>query len=96
MADKKVDKEEFYKNLAKKLKEYHSFPTMYMFKFIVPNDNQRLAEVEALFNTQANITFNESKTGKYISVTSRQTMYSAKDVISVYKSAESIEGLMSL
>ena len=95
MADK-VDKEKFYADLEQKLKDYHKFPSTYIFKFIVPNNLESLAEVEALFSDKVVITTRESKTGKYISVTGKEIILQSKEVISVYKNAEKIEGLISL
>ncbi len=90
------DKEEFYKNLEIKLEEHHQFPSTYLFKFIVPNNNRSLAEVEALFSNKAVVTTRESKTGKYISITGKEIILQSSEVISVYRSAEKIEGLVSL
>lgn len=95
MADK-VDKDKFYNDLEQKLKDYHKFPSTYIFKFIVPNDLQSLAEVEALFSDKAVVTTRESKTGKYISLTGKEIILQSSEVISVYKNAEKIEGLISL
>lgn len=92
----KVDREKFYTDLEQKLKDYHKFPSTYVFKFIVPNNLQTLAEVEALFSDKALVTTRESKTGKYISVTGKEIILQSWEVISVYKNAEKIEGLISL
>lgn len=90
------EKETFYQNLAIKLEEHHKFPSMYMFKFIIPNNLRSVALAEELFTATAIVTFKESKTGKYLSVTGKDKMPSATSVIETYKLAERIEGLMSL
>jgi len=90
------EKEEFYKKLEQKLEEHHQFPSPYLFKFIIPNNNHSLALVEDLFTSNATVTFRESKTGKYVSVSGKEMMQSSADVIAVYHKAEKIEGLMSL
>lgn len=90
------EKEAFYKNLESKLEEHHKFPSTYLFKFIIPNNNRSIALAEELFTEKAVITFRESKTGKYVSVTGKDRMPSAESVINTYKLAEKIEGLMSL
>lgn len=95
MADK-VDKEKYYKELEQKLEDYHKFPSTYLFKFIVPNNLHSLAEVEALFSEKAVVTTRESKTGKYISISGKEIILESSEVIRVYRSAEKIEGLMSL
>lgn len=91
-----ADKEEFYRNLEVKLEEHHKFPSTYMFKFIVPNSVKSQAQAEALFSDKAVITTRESKTGKYISVTAKEIIFRSAEVIIVYRSAEKIEGLISL
>ena len=89
-------KEDFYSKLRTQLEEQHSFPLLYMFKFIIPADNRRLAMVEALFGETAEITTHQSKTNKYISITAKEVMLSAESIISVYQQAEKIEGIISL
>lgn len=90
------EKDEFYKKLEKQLEEHHKFPSTYLFKFIIPNDNRSIALAEELFTPKAVITFRESKTGKYVSVTGKDKMPNAESVIATYRLAEKIEGLMSL
>lgn len=90
------EKVKFYENLEKKLEEHHQFPSTYLFKFIVPNNVKALAEVESLFGEKAVVTFRESKTGKYISITGKEVILHSAEVIKVYKKAGNIEGLMSL
>lgn len=95
MADK-PSREEFYKKLHAQLTDHHKFPTKYMFKFIVPNNPVSLGKVDALFSLKSDISYRESKTGKFVSVTGMDLMKNADEVIAIYQKAESIEGLMSL
>ena len=91
------DKTEFYENLKEKLEESLKFPSIYMFKFIVPGDLKKVAEVEALFNTKTSqVSTKQSSTGKFISVTAKEVMNSSLEIISKYREAEHIEGLISL
>jgi hypothetical protein len=90
------NKEAFYRDLKKKLKKQHKFPSVYMFKFIVPNDNKLHAQVEALFGSEAQIAIRESRNGNFVSVTAKEMMLSADKVIERYREAESIEGIISL
>ncbi|MFT5973627.1 MAG: putative lipoic acid-binding regulatory protein [Cryomorphaceae bacterium] len=79
------------------LDQVHDWPSMYLFKFIVPSENQKVAQVEALFNADtAEIRLRQSKNGKYTSVTAREVMTSAEEVISCYKESYKIEGLIAL
>ncbi len=89
-------KKEFYNNLQQKLDDQHSFPVLYMFKFIIPADNKKLAMVESLFGAEAQVSTNQSKSNKYISITAKEVMVSSDAIIAVYQKAEKIEGIISL
>ena len=82
--------------LEAKLGIEKDWPKVYLFKFIIPNDNQLLAQVESLFGPEAQVTLNQSRTGKYISVSAREMMISAKEVIERYENASKIEGVIAL
>ena len=88
--------EEFLKSLEQKLNESHEWPSVYMFKFIVPADNRKIALVEALFDPEIKISTKESSGGKYISITGKGVMLNALEVIEKYRSAAKIEGLIAL
>lgn len=80
-------------DFKRKLEEQHSFPTIYMFKFIVPF--QKESEVIELL-PDGDITSKPSREGKYVSVTARLMMASSDDVIEVYNQTHQIEGLIAL
>ncbi len=76
-----------------KLEEQSSFPTLYMFKFIVPSGKeQKLAEL--LPNNE--MTLKVSSKGNYVSATIKAMMPSSDSIIEVYKQAAKIEGVISL
>ncbi|SDE03351.1 DUF493 domain-containing protein [Riemerella columbipharyngis] len=89
--------EDFYKSLEEKLTEAHSFPEDYLFKFIVPNDKEKLTEVYKIFDgTKNTISTRESKNGKYISISAQVFVLDAAQVIKIYKSAGNIPDIMML
>ena len=88
--------EDFYSSLKNKLEEQFDWPQPYLFKFIIPSDNKKLALAEALFGADVQITIRQSKTNKYISISAKEVMISPNEVIAVYKKAEKIEGIISL
>jgi len=88
--------EDFLKSLEHKLDQTTEWPSVYMFKFIIPTDNRRLAMVEALFGGEAQISTKESRGGKYISITSKVVMLNAIEVIDYYRRAAKIEDLIAL
>ncbi|WP_299062269.1 DUF493 family protein [uncultured Polaribacter sp.] len=91
------DKKEFYEKLKLQLDDTSTFPSDYLYKFIVPTDANQVEEVKALFNnTGAVINTKKSKTGKYISVSIVLKIESSEKVITYYKQAEKIKGIISL
>jgi hypothetical protein len=90
MTDKELE------SLRTKLVETTTFPTVYMFKFIVEADNRKIALVENLFQEEAEILTKQSDKGRYISITSKQVMMTVDEIIDVYKKAAEINGIMFL
>lgn len=80
-------------DFKEKLEGTHKFPTLYMFKFIVPES--KTAEVKALFPGNE-IALKPSSKGTYVSVTARAMMPSSDSVIAVYTKAKKIEGIIAL
>lgn len=93
-----MDKElEFYKKLKNRLEETSIFPTEYMFKFIIPKDEEKFKQIENVFNNLgAVISSKPSKTEKFISITVLVKMESADKIIELYKEVSKIEGVLSL
>lgn len=84
-----------YDNLRKELNKIGAWPMVYMFKFIIPADNKRLALVTSKFSDDSIVTRKESTNGKYISITVKEVMLNADSIIDKYKEMEGIEGLMA-
>ena len=84
-----------YKNLRIELEKL-SWPDVYMFKFIIPADERKLALISALFPDEADIKIKESSKGNYISFTAREMMMSSGRVIERYQQAAKIEGIIAL
>lgn len=79
------------------LNEEHNWPAVFMFKFVVPSENEKIARVEAMFNAEtAELRQRRSSKGNYTSITVRVVMTSAEAVLDVYKEAKTIEGLIAL
>ena len=85
-----------FDGLYEKLARDKDWPKVYLFKFIIPSDNHRLALVQSLFGPEAQVSLNQSREGKYVSVSAKEIMMSPEEVIQRYKSAQEIEGLISL
>jgi hypothetical protein len=85
-----------YSALREKLEAAGDWPRVYFFKFIVPSDNHKLAQVEALFGEEAQVSLKQSSKGKFVSVSAKELMLNVDRVISRYEEAAKIEGLMAL
>lgn len=87
--------DDIYSNLKTQLK-LQEWPNVYLFKFIVPNDSEKVAKVTALFDSPTDLNLQPSKTGKYISVSAKELMLDVDSIINVYKESAKIEGLIPL
>lgn len=72
------------------------WPEMYMYKFIMPADNQKIAQVEALFDSMADVVIRNSSKGNYVSITAKEMAVNENAVIKKYEAAAKIEGVMVL
>jgi len=92
-----MNKEDFYIKLKTTLEETTSFPTKYLFKFIVPNIDKKILQVEEIFNhLGAVMETKPSKNGNYISISIHVVMKDASQIIEKYREAEKVEGIISL
>ncbi|UUV21660.1 DUF493 family protein [Flavobacterium sp. CBA20B-1] len=90
--------EEFYARLKAELENTtEKWPVEYLYKFIVPADEAKIALIEKAFNNMgAVIKTNKSKNGNYSSVSINVVMGSADAIIEKYKEVSTIEGIISL
>lgn len=80
-------------SFREKLDKHYAWPSLYLFKFIVPTGREQ--EVKDLFPRHE--TSNKlSKQGNYISITVQMMMPSSEAVIEVYEKASRIEGIVAL
>jgi putative lipoic acid-binding regulatory protein len=88
--------EEEWNRFKDKLIETMTFPSVYMFKLIVPSENRSIALAENLFEEGADIHTKESGGGKYTSVTAKQVVMHVDEIINIYKKASTIKGVIFL
>lgn len=84
-----------FNTLREKLQK-QTWPSVYMFKFIVPADNKNLAFIESLFGENSKINIKQSSNGKYISLTATELMLNSNEVVEIYQKASTIKGIISL
>lgn len=90
--------EEFYDKLRSQLYATASWPSEYLYKFIVPSEDAKIKQIESVFdNMGAVIKTKPSKNGKYTSVSINLQMATPESVIEKYKEiTENVEGVISL
>ncbi len=82
--------------LRQRLNDVHDWPSVYMFKFIFEPETARLDSVTALFPAEVEILRKYSAGGKYLSLTVREVMMSAEEVVERYNKASEIQGVIIL
>ncbi len=93
--DKKA--EEFYDRLKVELDLSNTWPALYLFKFIVPTENDNVKRVELAFDCMgAVIKTTKSKTGKFTSVSVDVQVKDSQEIIDKYLEVSTIEGIVSL
>ena len=90
--------EDFYLKLKTKLQETCSWPSEYLFKFIVKSDPEKIADIESLFNKMETIiTATPSKKGTYTSLSIHVEMKNPESVIEKYKQVgKTVQDVISL
>lgn len=89
--------EEFYERLKVELDISNTWPALYLFKFIVPTENNNVERVELAFDCMgAVIKTTKSKTGKFTSVSVDVYMKDAQEIVDKYLEVSTIEGIISL
>lgn len=93
----KENSEEFYGRLKEELEKTHSWPTTYLYKFIVPSDDAKIKQIQDIFdNTGAVIESRKSSKGKYTSISVTVNLADPDAVIAKYKEVGQVEGVISL
>ena len=88
---------EFYDRLKVELDNSNTWPAIYLFKFIVPTDDEKIKRVEEAFDCMgAVINTKKSKTGKFTSISIDVTMKDSQEIVDKYLEVSPIEGIVSL
>lgn len=82
--------------MRKALDQVHQWPSVYMFKFILEPGQDKLDALMALFPPEAEVLRKYSKGGKYVSLTVREVMMNADEVVQRYDRTSKIDGVIAL
>ncbi len=85
--------EEQFSEFRKKLDDQHDWPSLYMFKFIVPSGKED--QIKKLF-PKNDVVLKSSGKGNYYSVTVQMMLNSSDEVIKIYEEVNQIDGVISL
>jgi len=84
---------QWIKSFREKLDQHYTWPSVYLFKFIVPKGKEE--EVKKLFPLH-DTSDKLSKQGNYTSLSVEMMMPSSDAVIEIYQKASKIEGIVAL
>jgi uncharacterized protein len=86
-----------FDNLRERLNDLHTWPSIYLFKFIFLDDAQKTDQILELFDPKVDVMeIKSSSTGKYNALSVQKEVNSAEEIIAVYESVAKIEGVISL
>ena len=89
--------EEFYGRLRDQLADSSTWPSNYLYKFIVPTDTEKIKQIQDIFdNTGAVIESKQSKNAKYTSLSITVNLKNPDEVIRKYKEVGEVKGVISL
>lgn len=91
-----MENEEAKNRLRERLNEVHDWPSVYMFKFVLEPDEERLQALLALFPAESEILRRYSSGGKYLSITVKEVMLNAEEVVQRHERASAIQGVIVL
>lgn len=96
-SDRNQHTDDFYRKFKERLEQTHSFPSDYIFKYIVPAEQSIIAKVHSIFSS-ANpaISTRDSKNGKYTSITIKVAVNDADDIVIYYRQTAVIDGIVML
>lgn len=95
--EKEKETREFYERLKVELDMSNSWPALYLYKFIVPTDEDNIVRVEEAFDCMgAVIKTTKSKTGKFTSISVDVMMKDSQEIIEKYIEVSTIKGIISL
>jgi putative lipoic acid-binding regulatory protein len=95
MEPEKAD--EFYGRLKDELLKNTSWPSDYLYKFIVPSEKEKIDQIHRIFdNTGAVIESKLSRKGKYTSISVMVHLKNPDEVIQKYKEVGEVKGVISL
>lgn len=80
----------------KELLDKENYPLLYLFKFIIRQDHDKMVAIKRCFDETAQFEIHPSKNGNYISINIRQIMLNSDDVLQRYERVAQIKDVIVL
>jgi putative lipoic acid-binding regulatory protein len=80
----------------RELLENLDYPSVYLYKFIVKQDPNKVVDIKRCFSETAEFKTRPSKNGNYISVSIKEMMLTSEAIIDRYKDVAKIENVIKL
>lgn len=80
----------------RELLETLDYPSVYLYKFIVKSDQDKVVEIKRCFSETAQFNTQPSKNGNYISVSIKEMMLNSESIIDRYKAVSKIDNVITL
>lgn len=88
---------DFWESFKEKLLSVEKFPSIFTFKFIVPNSVENRKTIETIFeHSSTKIQLKQSSSAKYLSMTVETFVSTVDEVIAYYKQVAVIEKVIML
>lgn len=84
------------KRLQSLIDDIHEWPSVFMFKYVLPTDAEELKKLKLIFSESAEINTRQSKNGKYTGVTVKEMIMKSETVFERYEKTAEIKGIISL
>ncbi len=91
-----MENEEAKNRLRERLNEVHQWPSVYMFKFVLEPDDAKLDALLVLFPKESEVLRRYSAGGKYVSITVKEVMMNADEIVARHDKASAIPGVIVL
>ena len=91
-----MEEDDRLKKIKESLDEVYDWPSVYVFKFILPTVPNKEEELLSCFSEEVDVAVKRSKNAKYTSFTLKEVILTSDEVIERYSKASKIEGIFSL
>lgn len=83
-------------NRLKALLDKETYPLLYMFKFIIKTNTDKMILIKRCFDETAEFETHPSKNGNYVSISIKQMMLNSDDILERYKRVAKIKEVIVL